>query len=112
MAKPLINYQREFLLEYFFKNESCPGWRDIAIKLLNTGQCIVPGKDKLWQGGIGNFIKTSIEPDMIGCLLYKFDLNIFLTSNWYKQIKEQYLFQLLEKKTRLEQEIIDITNLI
>lgn len=71
MAKPLINYQREFLLEYFFKNESCPGWRDIAIKLLNTGQCIVPGKDKLWQGGIGNFIKTSIEPDMIGCLLYK-----------------------------------------
>lgn len=32
----LTNYQKKFLLDYFFKNEKYVGWKSIATKLLET----------------------------------------------------------------------------
>ena len=107
----LTGYQRDFLLEYFFKNEKYLGWKNIAIKLLENSNCIVPEKDCIWIGGIGNFIKTSEAKNAVDCLLYEFNLDYFLTSEWYKQISKQYIEILSERKEQIEQEYEDISNL-
>ena len=106
--KPLTNYQKEFFLECFFKNEKYSGWKEIATKLLETGQCIVAGDKCIWYGGIGNFIKTETAKDAFDCLLYKFDFDYFLTSEWYKQIAKEYLNILYEKKIEAEKKYQEI----
>jgi len=55
--KIITFHQRQFLLT-FFTNHEVVGWQNIADNLLNKGQCIVAGKDCIWKGGIGNFIKS------------------------------------------------------
>lgn len=51
--------QLNFLLS-FFRKESFVGAENIATTLIKNGSCIVAGKDnRIWNGGIGNFIKTS-----------------------------------------------------
>ena len=107
----LTKYQKEFLLEYFFKNEKYPGWKNIATQLLEVGECIVAGDTCIWHAGIGNFIKTQNEINLIDCLLYKFDLENFLSSSWYKEISNQYISILLNKKKEIEEEYNDICNL-
>lgn len=72
---------KEFLLETFFKNEFYAGWRNIAEELIEKGECIVAGKDCIWKGGIGNFIKTEEATDFIDCIKYKFDYNTFVSKD-------------------------------
>ena len=107
----LSEYQKNFLLDYFFKNEKYAGWKSIATKLLETGQCIVAGKECIWIGGIGNFIKTEEAKDAIDCTLYKFDLEYFFTSEWYREIRNSYASILASKKQEIEQECEEIANL-
>ena len=38
--KTITDNQKEFLLEYFFKNEKYAGWRNIAIKLIEEGHML------------------------------------------------------------------------
>jgi hypothetical protein len=87
----LTDYQKEFILKHFFINEKYPGWKSIATALLEKGNCIVAGEKCIWIGGIGNFVKTKVHEEAIGCLLYTFNLNEFLSSKWYKEIKELIL---------------------
>ena len=110
--KLLSNYQKEFLLTHFFENEKYAGWKNIAIELLNTGQCIVAGKECIWIGGIGNFIKTEKAKGAIDCILYKFDLEYFFTSKWYKEIRNSYASNLSNKKRQIEKEIEEIDQLL
>lgn len=107
----LTDYQKNFLLDYFFKNEKYVDWKSIATKLLETGQCIVAGKECIWIGGIGNFIKTEESKDAIDCTLYKFDLEYFFTSEWYKQIRNEYASILSSKKRGIEKECEEIANI-
>lgn len=109
--KTLTENQINFLLEYFFKTEKFAGWKSIATKLLNTGNCIVAGKKPIWIGGIGNFIKTKEAENAIDCLLYEFDLEYFLSSEWYKEISIQYIAILASKKRQIETEYNDICEL-
>jgi hypothetical protein len=109
--KQLTEYQINFLLEYFFKNEKYPGWKNIATALINTGSCVVAGTGCLWKGGIGNFIKTNNHGGLIDCTLYEFDLEYFLSSEWYKEISNQYISILSDKKRRIEDEYEQICNL-
>ncbi len=109
--KTLTENQINFLLEYFFKAEEFASWKNIATKLLNTGSCIVAGKDCIWIGGIGNFIKTKNAENLIDCLLYEFDLEYFLSSEWYKEISNQYISILSDKKKQIEAEYTDICGL-
>lgn len=109
--KVLSDYQKNFLLDYFFKNEKYAGWKSIATKLLETGQCTVAGKDCIWIGGIGNFIKTEEAKDAVDCTLYKFDLEYFFTSEWYRQIRNDYASILSSKKREIEQECEEIANI-
>ena len=85
MKNNLTENQREFLLNRFFQNSSYVGWKNVAEKLLDNGHCIVAGEDCIWIGNIGNFIQTSEAKDAVDCLLYEFNLKIFLTSEFYKE---------------------------
>ncbi len=109
--KTLTETQKQFLLNHFFKNEIYAGWKNIATTLLETGSCIVAGTNCIWVGGIGNFIKTNEASNLIDCVEYRFDLDYFLTSNYYKDIQEQYKYILFEKKRQIEKEYDDIRNL-
>lgn len=107
----LTEYQTNFLLEYFFKNEKYAGWKNIATKLIENGDCIVAGYEKIWTGGIGNFIKIGVAKNAINCSLYEFNLEYFLSSEWFKEISNQYIAILSDKKRNIEQEYEDICNL-
>lgn len=109
--KNLSVNQKNFLLEYFFRNEDYGGWKNIATTLIESGECIVAGKNTLWIGGIGNFIKTEDAVNAFECTLHKFDLDYFLTSAWYQSIKKEYIAQLEEKHQTLAKELIEINNL-
>lgn len=106
----LSNYQKNFLLD-FFENEKYAGWKGIATNLLETGECIVAGKDCIWVGGIGNFIKTEDAKGAINCTLYKFDLERFLDSEWYREVRNSYANILLSKKNQIEQECEEINGI-
>lgn len=109
--RTLTENQKNFLLEHFFKEPQYPGWNYIATKLLATGSCIVAGDTCLWIGGIGNFIKTSNILNAVDCLLYEFDLDQFLSSEWYREIHKEYLIDSLNKLKQLELEYKDIYDL-
>ena len=104
--KKLTEYQKQFLLNTFFKgNTNAVGWENIATKLLDNGKCIVAGSKCIWTGGIGNFIKAEVDEDSIGCLLYTFDLDNFIHSEWYKEIQLQHLVELQEEKNKIQEKI-------
>jgi len=44
--------------------------------------------------GIGNFIKVSEARGAVGCSLFEFDLAVFLSSAWFKEIHELRLEEL------------------
>jgi hypothetical protein len=108
----LTKFQQDFILENFFKEDGWAGWRHIATHLLTNGNCIVAGESCIWVGGIGNFIKVAPADNAVGCSLYTFDLDLFLTSEWYKQVANQYFSILANKKAEIEQEYNEIHQII
>lgn len=109
--KKLTENQKNFLLEYFFKNERYAGWRNIASVLLEHGTCIVAGTERIWRGGIGNYIKVEKADDLIDCSKYTFELDSLLISEWYKGIKDDYVAILAGKKKEIEQQYEELTNI-
>lgn len=105
--KKLTTNQIEFLLKHFFQNPRYADWRNIAINLLNTGECIVAGDKCIWLGGIGNFIKTEPAKGAVCCSLYKFDLQNFLSSECHKEVKKEYEKDLLKKVRNCENELLE-----
>ena len=110
MKNDLTKHQKEFLLS-FFENDKYVGWRNIATKLLENGSCIVAGNENIWYGGIGNFIKTEINENAIGCLTYSFDLEYFKTSMVYKSTLAEAIKLILKTKEDIELRYSEINNL-
>lgn len=106
--KKLTNYQKEFILEHFFKSMAFLGWKNIASELLDNGTCIVAGSICIWHGGIGNFIETEKAENSVGCLLYKFDLDVFLSSEWYKEIRDEFITGLLNEKEEIKSQLSEL----
>lgn len=102
--RTLTEYQKNFILNKFFKDEQYAGWKNIATKLLETGSCVVPGNKCIWHGGIGNFIKTSQAEGYFGCCLYEFNIESFLSSKWYVEICDEYTNTLSVKMSELKKE--------
>lgn len=107
----LTENQKTFLLNYFFKNETYAGWKNIATKLLINGSCIVAGTDCIWKGGIGNFIQVNNTEEFVDCVKYKFDLEDFLSSEWFKEIHNSYITELAQHKREMEEKYNEITQL-
>ena len=106
--RKFTDYQKKFLLEKFFKNEAYEGWRNIATALLEQGKCIVAGDYNIWEGGIGNFIKTKETKGLIGCIEYTFDLESFLQSEWFREVRTVEVDTLLIAKKEIEKEYDEI----
>ena len=102
----LTESQIKFILSTFFELDNYPGSKSIGEKLINNGSCIVVGNECIWKGGVGNFIQTKKTTDAIGCIEYNFDLDTFLSSNWFKEMKDLYIEELSEEvdvlKTKLK----------
>jgi hypothetical protein len=109
--KPLTDYQKRFILDYFFKNENYAGWANIADKLLETGQCIVAGEERIWKGGVGNFIDVVAHDGSVGCSLYVFRRDDFLSSVWFKEVKSFILSEFHVKRDTIHIEITEIDKL-
>lgn len=98
-------YKEDFLLENFFKNEKYPGWKNIALELMNNKSCIVAGDSCIWIGGIGNFIKIEHSNEFIGCVRYVFLNQEFFNSAFFKSVIESRLEVLNDKLAALQQQI-------
>lgn len=107
----LTENQKEFLLNYFFKNEQFAGWRNIATTLLEDGSCIVAGESCIWQGGIGNFITSKEAENTYNCVVYSFDLSYFLSSAFFKDIHKQYVEILAQEKQEIVKKYNEISEL-
>ncbi len=105
ILKKLTDYQIQFLVDTFFKNEKYAGWKNIAFVLLEDGKAIVAGTECIWIGGIGNFIKTNSAKGFIDCLEYTFNLDEFLKSEWYKEHHSYYIEKITNERFAFEREM-------
>ena len=101
--------QKNYILDFFFPTVDFLGWRTVGEKLLDTGKCIVAGETCIWLGGIGNFITVDPAEGAVGCSLYTFDIDDFLSSQLYIHTKNAYVEERLSElefmKKKLEEEI-------
>ena len=107
----LTAFQKNFILNTFFVRNDYDGWKNLGTKLIEKGECIVAGRTKIFNGGVGNFIKTEESEDYVDCIKYKFDLEEFLSSQLYKHTKESYLENLNDRLASLESEIKEVSEL-
>lgn len=110
--KQLTKAQKEFMLYNFFYSDYARGWKNIAESLLDTGECIVAGKKCVWQGGIGNFIETEKDPELIDCLRYKFDVKKFMSKDnkYFMEYYDRWLNKIKKDKEKAEEDLRTITN--
>jgi hypothetical protein len=80
----LTEFQKEYLINEFFKHSSSPIWEEVANTLLEKGSCIVPGNGYIWRGGIGGFIEFSKVSNAVDCTLLTFNLKNFLKTEYFK----------------------------
>ena len=95
----LTDNQKNFLLS-FFENEAYAGWKNIATILIESGKCIVAGDTCIWRGGMGNYIDVSNADGLVGCLVYKFNLDSFMTSYTYMERLTGYLEEVKEAEQK------------
>lgn len=103
--KKLTDFQKGFILDTFFNNEK-PNWRTIATELIEQGSCVVGGEELFWFGGIGNHIEHSSNPKYIGCLEYKFNIDNFLSSEYFQGTVKSYIFDFIPKKVTTQMDIL------
>ena len=106
----LTESQKSFLLSTFFESDKYPGSRSIGEALITNGKVIVAGDKCIWIGGIGNFIQTKETTEAIGCIEYNFDLDTFLSSNWFKEMKDLHIKELSEEVDVLKSKLKDKEN--
>lgn len=91
-------------LKRFFEDEH----NNVADKLLRNGKCVVAGEGKLWWGGIGNFIRNTDAEDFVDCTQLNFDVDEFLSSQWFKGTVQSHIEHRESEIEKLKAEIIDI----
>jgi hypothetical protein len=109
--RKLTENQKKFLRKQFFEISGYENWVTIANNLLDNGSCIVAGSECIWKGGIGNFINTKPVENAVGCLLYEFKLETFLSSNWYVNSRNNYVSNLTDTIKQKQSELEDVESL-
>lgn len=106
-------YQINLIANTFFKpdDDKYPGWKGIAEKLIATGECIVAGNDKIWYGGVGNFISTENIEEAVGCVKLKFDIDNFKKTSMYKLQIDDQINKVTAKINILNQELQILNNM-
>ena len=85
--------QKQFILDRFFKKLDVTNWLEIANELIEKGQCVVGGSERIWKGGIGNFIEVIDNEEAFDVMLYKFNLDEFLSSEMFNRELADYINQ-------------------
>ena len=88
---PLTEVQINYVLDTFFANERFAGWRGIGRKLIERGSCIVGNTERIWNGGVGNFISMTPAENTVDCMLHTFDREEFFLSKFYEEVTKSYM---------------------
>lgn len=107
----LNDFQKEFILNEFFKDERFAGWKSIGTKLIESGGCIVAGRNRLWCGGVGNFIDVDDEPESFECSRFTFRMGEFLKSDLFNDALQNEIHKLRKQYEKLATEIGYLNNL-
>lgn len=107
MTRQLTENQIEFIVTNYFGKEHIP----IADKLVRTGKCIVYHHERIWRGGVGNYINVVKSEEGPNLYLYTFDFDVFLSSPHQKLIMENTMSYLIKQKEDLDLRINEIQSI-
>lgn len=101
---------KEFLIEYiidvFFYLPDYAGSRNIGRSLLKSGQCVTT-IERMYYGGVGNFIDVTIPDEFVDC--YQYTLNpSFYESSFFKEVIKEYLSDLKIQISETEDKIKEL----
>lgn len=109
----LTDYQIDFLACHFFENPKFDGSVNIAKSLLKNGYCITTMQGaNIWSGGVGNFISKVEAPEYVNCIKLVFDLKMFLSCNWVKEIIESKNDDIIETYLGLQKKSEELEKLL
>lgn len=112
MNKRLSEYQIDFIINNFFILEEYAGSKTIASNLLTSGECVVAGKECIWNKSlIGYYIKSEEATGFVDCLLYKFDLDGFLKSDAFITALSEKTINLCKEMHALNREVVELQEL-
>lgn len=81
----LKQIHKDWIVDTFFLSSDIErrfaGARSIATKLVESGECIIAGDNRIWRGGIGNFIKDKPAENAIDCTKLTFDVEAFASKD-------------------------------
>jgi len=106
-----FNENQIHLLLGFFITDKYNGWNHIAVDLIKKGECVVAGSERIWVGGIGNFISVQQAEGLHRCSIYKFNLDEFIKSGIFKDELFVQKIKAQEAKIKLEKLIQDYNEL-
>ena len=116
--RQLTDYQKKFILEFFFKPlyDNYPGALKIGELLLTEGSCIVPDVGTyIFQYSPSlqqfNTVKKVEDKRFIGCVEYVFDLEGFFNSYYLKRAVAKHYDRLDEdykKQTQMKSELFQL----
>lgn len=105
----LNNYLIELILLRFFKHPDYCGAKEIGRKLLTVGYCVTT-TDKIWNGGVGNFIKSEEFTD--GVDLFKLTLNKeFFKSHMLNEFLYDELSVIKDEQLKLQEKFESVIQL-
>ena len=85
----LTDYQIEYLANKFFTHKDFAGSTEIGKALLKKGYCITTKQgEKMYYGGVGNYIKTETAPEYIDCIKLVLNFESFIKSSWVREALE------------------------
>lgn len=109
------DFQKNWLLETFFKNEQFAGWKNIAEKLIDTGSCVTTNQGKkIWVGGIGNFIKSKPYEGGVDLIELTFDVKEFCSKDnmYFLEYYNHHVDKLNQEVYSAKQKFYHIRNII
>lgn len=111
--RELTQIQKNWILDTFFGSwtYNYSGARTIGEALIESGFCYVPGNKCIFECEVGNFIRTSIDNNCVGCLKYEFDFDYFMNSEYFKEAKTKYCDILYRDIEELKLEFKEIEGL-
>lgn len=104
--------QKQFILDRFFKRLDVTNWLEIANELIEKGQCVVGGSERIWKGGIGNFIEVIQDDEAFDVMLYKLDLQGLLASDWFQDSLLAYIQDASEQLMNESIRINELTTML
>jgi hypothetical protein len=97
-----------FELEYKKKN-GFVGAPAIAKQLWLKGSCVVPAAaETIWLGNVGNYIRASVAPGAVGCVLLTLRKEELMSSSTFKEPAAALLADLETQLETITKKVVDM----